>query len=409
MLEQSTQNGAVYLSQEKEEKGKTKLITKSVVINRVQFGPPSPIIIHRSPQTSKILVEYPNETETNGYIYNDGVLEKRIVAVTNPDDDLLNYLYGIAKVDNEVVPYFIQNTPRVTLSDTPDTETFTLPPTVSGYPYDTVFTYDPKLVSLLGDIKATYVDKYKRPIHPAYIKRGRFFPVELDNVNTTFRELSHAQKPFPVVIQLDKTDFGCVDLEPGYTEEEYALATSFDAYYAEDTPNGGKHFLVKNTDNAYKYRLSEHVEGISNTAITMYGLNGEWLNDDPDDVTFSAYTEVGNSQVTIDMSDKRPDGLDKVVADVTQAIEQMGSTGKRRAKRAYKTSDDESWCDFTALSRLYRFDIQPLKASISSDMLPWVLAEYGATVIPARMKHQTSRNGVPYLIYLAHKIIHNEQ
>lgn len=409
MLEQSTQNGAVYLSQEKEEKGKTKLITKSVVINRVQFGPPSPIIIHRNPYTSKILVEYPNETENNGYIYDNGVLAQRINATTNPEDDLLHYLYGVARVEDERVPYFIQNTPRVTLDDMPDKEHFTLPPTVGGYPYDTVFTYNPKLISLLGDIKATYVDKYKRPIHPAYIKRGRFFPVELDNVTTLFGELADSNKPFPVVIQLDKTDFGCIDLEPGYTDDEYELAASFDAYYVEDTPNGGKHFIVKNTDNAYKYRLSEHIEGLVNTAVTLYGINGEWLNDQPEDVSFSDYTEVGNKQRSITISDKRPDGLDNVVADITQAIEQMGSTGKRRAKRAYKTSDDESWCDFTALSRLYRFDIFPLKASISDDMLPWVLAEYGATVIPARLKHQTTRNGVPYLIYLSHKIIHNKQ
>lgn len=409
MLEQSTKNGAVYLSQEKEEKGKTTLVTKSIVINRVQFGPPSPIVIHRNPYTSKLLVEYTNENENNGYIYDNGVLDQRIRATTNPDDDLLHYLYGIAKVDDDIVPYFIQNTPRVTLEDTPDREHFTLPPTVSGYPYDRIFTYQPKLIALLGDVKASYVDKYKRPIHPVYIKRGRFFPVELDNVTTTFGELATSNKPFPLVIQLDKTAFGCVDLEPGYTEEEYELAASFDAYYVEDTPNGGKHFLVKNTDDAYKYRLSKHIEGIVNTAITMYGMNGTWLNDDPDMVTFSTYTEVGNNHVTIDMSDKQPRGLDTVVADITEAIDQMGSTGKRRAKRAYKTSDDESWCDFTALSRLYRFDIQPLKASIPDEMLPWVLAEYGATVIPARMKHQTTRNGVPYLIYLAHKIIHNEQ
>lgn len=409
MLEQSTQNGAVYLSQEKEEKGSARLVTKPVVINRVEFGPPSPIIIHRNPRTSKVLVEYPNETENNGYIYGNGVLEQQISATTNPDDDLLEYLYGLAKVEGDIVPYFIQNTPRVTLDDTPNREHFVLPPTVSGYPYERLFSYDPKLVSLLSDIKATYIDKYKRPIHPVYIQRGRFFPVELDNVSTTFGELATVNKLFPVAIQLDKTDFGCIDLEPGYTEEDYELASSFDAFYVEDTPNGGKHFLVKTTDDAYKYQLTNHIEVLVNTAVTMYGINEEWLNDQPNAVTFHGYTEVGSTQATIDMSDKRPDGLDNIVADITKAIDQIGSTGKRRARRAYKTSDDESWCDFTALSRLYRFDIQPLQASISDDMLPWVLAEYGASVIPARMKHQTTRNGIPYLTYLAHKIIYNEQ
>lgn len=407
MLEQSTQNGAVYLSQEKIENGQMKLVTKSVVINRIKFGPPSSIIIHRSPRTTTILVEYPEENGNNGYIYNDNRLEKRIPAVTNADDDLLTYLYGIAIVDDEVVPYFIQNNPVVSITDVPDRDAFSLPPTVGGYPYDNVFTYDERIIALLGNAKATFVDRYKRPIHPVYMTRNRFFPTDLDTVNTTFGELVQTKQPFPLVVQLNNTSFGCLDLEPGYTEEEYDLATSFDAYYVEDTPNGGKHFLIRNTDEGYKYTLSENLEGITNTAITIYGLNGQWLNDNPDAVTFDAYTEVGTAQTQFEINENRPAGLDTVVADVTHAIDQMGSTGKRRALRAYKTSDDESWCDFTALSRLYRFDILPFKSSIPEEMLPWVLSEYGASIIPSRMKHQSNRNGVPYLTYLAHKIIYS--
>lgn len=409
MLEQSTKNGAVYLSQEKEEDGRKKLITQSVVINRVAFGPPTAIIIHRNPATPKILVEYPHENDNNGYIYSDGTLEQQIVATTNPNDDVLHYLYGLAEINNQIMPYFIQNTPNVTLDIEPDRSAFKLPPTVRGYPYNTTFTYDKRLIDLVGHVKSTYVDKYKRPIHPVYIERSRFFPVELDNVSTTFKEIINKQPFFPIVLQLNNTDFGCIDLEPGYTEEEYNIATSFDAYYVEDTPNGGKHFLIKNNDSGYKYELSKNIEGIANTAITLYGLNSKWLNDTPNLVTFNHYSEVGNKTVPLNISNNRPDNIDKVLTDITHAIEHMGSTGKRRAKRAYKTSNDDSWCDFTALSRLYHFDIRPLQSSIPKNMLPWVLAEYAATVIPARLKHQTMRNGVPYLTYLSNKIVQNSK
>lgn len=407
MLEQSKQNGAVYYSSEKQENGKSKLVTKSVVINQVKFGPPHPITIHRNIRTSSILVEYNKEPDKNGYIYQDTFLTNRIPSITNPDDELLSYLYGIAEIDNEYVPYFIQNTPKVTLSVTPDRNKFDLPPTLTGYPYDQLFTYDASLLTLLADVRATYTDKYKRPIHPIYIERERYFPVDIDTIQTTVKDIIKTPKTFPIVVSLAHVDIACIDLEPGYTKEDEALAYSFDAYYVEDTPRGGKHLLVKNDEKVYKYSVSKHLEIVVNTLVTLYGINSKWLKNNPDNVYFDTYTEVGNNP-SIPMTSTQPDGIHELANEVENAIERIGSTGKRRAKRAYTTSNDDSWSDFTALARLYRFDIEPFKDSIPKDALPWVLAQYGSTVIPSRLKHQTERNGLPYLVYLAHKIIKQE-
>ena len=408
MLEQSTQNGAVYYAEEKEENGKKKLITRSVVINQVQFGQPCLINIHRNPRTDSILVEYPEENGSNGYIYQDGQLIRQIPSVTNSDDEVFSYLYGIALIENKYVPYFIQNNPTTTLDKLPDRNQFILPSTLRGYPYDQTFAYDPALSSLLSDVKATYVDRYKRPIHPVYIERERYFPVNMDNVATTFKDIAKVPKAFPIVVSLDGVDIACIDLEPGYTEADERLAQSFDAYYVEDTPNGGKHFLVKNDEDVYKYRVSDHIEILINTMATIYGLNGTWLTHTPNKVVFDKYDEVGNN-TPVSISAKQPPGLAELVHEVTSAIERIGSTGKRRAKRAYTTSDNKSWCDFTALSRLYRFDIKPFEESIPKELLPWVLAEYGSTVIPSRLKHQTERLGVPYLVYLSYKVINPEK
>lgn len=418
MLEQSSLNGAVYLSLELVENGKPKLITKNAILSNIQFGPPSEIILHQNPRTDLILMEYVNE-DSEGYLYKKSkdkwIKIDQIKSTTQIDDTLNRYLYGMATYKDKdityTVPYMIQNEPpNITLDIVPKRDECIMPPTLTGYPYDRIFTYDDRLINLIGNLTATYTDKYKRPLHPAFIKSNKYFPVALENISTTFKEISNNPKPFPIVVMLNSSktsaEFACIDLEPEYTPEELAIAESFDAYYVEDTPRGGKHYLVKpNKDNTeFKYRISEHLEVQVHCLITFYGINGKYLTDNPKESSFDKYTAVGRNKMSMISTDV-PEDIADIVSEVTKAVEILGTTGKIKAQRAYKTIPDASRADFTALARLYYTDIIQFKNEIPIESLPWVLAEYASTIIPARLKHSTLRNGVPYLVYLANKII----
>ena len=61
------------------------------------------------------------------------------------------------------------------------------------------------------------------------------------------------------------------------------------------------------------------------------------------------------------------------------------------------------------LWQCYGYTILPFIKEIPENMLPWVLAEYTSNIIPARLKHIDNRQGVPYLVYLALKIIKNRE
>ena len=418
MLEQSSLNGAVYLSLELVENGKTKLITKNAILSNIEFGPPSEIVLHQNPRTELILIEYVNEN-SEGYLYeksHDKWIKVDQIKSTNQIDDTLNrYLYGMATYKDKnttyTVPYMIQNEPpNITLDIVPNRDECIMPPTLTGYPYDQIFTYDNKLIDLIGKLTATYTDKYKRPLHPAFMKSNKYFPVALENIATTFMEISKTPKPFPIVVMLNSSttyaDFACIDLEPGYTPDELVVAESFDAYYVEDTPRGGKHYLVKpNKENTeFKYRISEHLEVQVHCLITFYGINGKFLNDNPSESSFESYTVVGHNTMSL-ISTEAPTDIIDIVSEVTKAVDILGTTGKIKALRVYKTEPDDSRADFTALARLYYTDIIQFKTEIPIGSLPWVLAEYASTIIPARLKHSTSRNGVPYLVYLANKIV----
>lgn len=420
MLEQTSLNGVVYLSLELEEKGKTKLVTKNAILTNIQFGPYKPIIIHQNPRTEVIMIEYPEENNA-GYLYqredNQWNLIQEVDAVTQPDDITTNYLYGMAIYkDTETtytVPYMIQNEPNVTLDITPDINVCSMPPTMTGYPYDIEFTYKSELIDLIGHLTATYADKYKRPLNPSFIKGNKYFPTSVDNLTTTVSDICKVPKKYPVVVMLNKhadsAEFACIDLEPGYTPEELEVAESFDAYYKEDTPRGGKHYLVKpNKDNTeFKYRISKQLEVQVHCLITFYGINGQFLNSNPSETSFEQYDVVGHQSTIITTTDA-PDNVSEIVDELMIAITKLGTTGKIKAIRAYKTIDDISRADFTAIARLYNTDIKPFESDIPKDSLPWVLAEYASLVIPARLKHSTSRNGVPYLVYLANIITSKE-
>ena len=414
MLEQSELNGAVYNTYEKLENGKMKLITSSVSLNTVTFGKPEKIIIHRKLGMDEILVERPALKAYAVYLHNKFMY---VVEPSEEDlqgDELFYYNYGTAIIDGKETPYLIQNDPPVGCDLLPNYKEFHLPPVLSGYPYDRTFTYEKVLIALLGSLPATYTDRYKRPINAGAIKYQKYYPVTIDNVKTKFYQLANTEEPFPIVVLLNSqsnpTPYACIDLEPGYTKEELDIAESFDAYYKEDTPRGGKHYLVRvSLDNdVFKYRISEHLEVQVNCQITFYGINGIMLNKNPTETDFSNYTIVGHNTIAIDNT-SYPDGVSELVAELEEANKRLGTTGKSTALRQYDIDSDESHADFVAMLRLYNIDIKPFIKEIPENMLPWVLAEYTSNIIPARLKHIDNRQGVPYLVYLALKIIKNRE
>lgn len=415
MLEQTKLNGPIYASIETTENGKAKLATKNATIANIAFGPALEIIIHRNPDTDGILLEIPTgeSTPPRFGFYKD---EKYVRELTVTDDQMENdetfsYYYGHAIYDGKEMPYYIKNQPSITATCKPSLSTFRLPSVIGGYPYKQTFSYLPELVSLLSDYPTTFTDRYKRPLRADSVRSKRYYPVSMDAVKTTFAELANTNYPFPLVAMLSTAhgSLGCIDLEPGYNQDDLSLAESFPAYYVEDTPRGGRHYLVKIDSElaVFKYRLTDNLEAQINSQITFYGINGKWLNDDPEVADFSSYKVVGR-RTSIEVTAKTSEEMlfaSRIVDELVEANERLGTTGVASAKRVYAYDKDESHADFTAMARLYRTNVLPFKSNIAIDMLPWVLAEYAARVIPARLKHSDDRLGVPYLVYLASKII----
>ena len=414
MLEQSKLNSPVYYTQEtRDERGRDKLINKIVTLDNVKFGPKLHIVIHRNMLTTQTMVVCDQVPQPNGFIYDEnGTLIKQVVSKKHKGDRLFPYWYGMAEIDGQTTVYLLQNEPPETSSLTPDLHHFELPPVLKGYGYDQVFAYDQKLLDLIGDRPATFTDKYKRPMNYMSLLHERlYFPVALDKVATKFVDIAKEKSNFPAVVIINPEgqpiQYATLDLEPGYTPEDYQLASSFDAYYQEDTPRGGKHYLVKvdADSDAFKYRLTPNLEAQTRAQITFYGINGVFLNDNPKTSCFSEYEAIGNHDSVV-IDPKMPPGVESKIDECREVIKKIGTTGAKQAKRVYLTDTDLSHADFMALLKLYQTDLKPLASYIPSDMMPWVLAGYAASIIPGRTKHNTMRNGVPYLVYLATKIIY---
>lgn len=415
MITQSKLNGPLYLNHIDIENGKEKLMSKALPIPDIKFGYPQSINIHMNPYTESILLERVYDDAPPDYrMYTNNKFTTTLSPTQDEmmEDTVHSYYYGIAEYATERMPYLIQNEPPVSIDVLPDYETFTLPPILSGYPYEQTFTYSDELLNVIGHLPATYTDRYKRPINASAMNNGYYFPTTIDKVTTPMRDLVGKHTHYPIVVRLNdytaESVFVCLDLEPGYTDEELEIAESYDVIYKEETPRGGKHYLarIKDGENVFKYRISTHLEAQINCQITFYGINGQIINPNAEPISLSKYEEVGNKSNITAIMDKPP-GVDELIARLEEYNVRLGSTGKQAAKRVYVYDKDDSHADFMALLRIYRLDILPnIKLlSISDDALPWVLAGYAQDIIPARLKHADDRAGVPYLVYIANKII----
>ena len=404
MLEQSKLNGPVYKSAIS---GKT-IATKVVNISDVKFGQPRDIIIHRNPNTTLTLVE---DVETStGYIYDEfGSFVKTVPASTQDNDVCQPYKLGIAEVDGVKHQYLLQNQPPVTLPDQPDLTKFEMPASMIGYPYQETFTYSQELLDLLGHIRATYVDRFKRPLNPYIIKSRVYLPIGIDKVQTRFKSLANKNQHFPIVLDLADTEFGLLDLEPGYSQEDLDLVESYDYIYKESTPRGGIHYLIRTNSKAFKFRHTPHLEVIVNAMVTFYG-GGEMVNINAEPVNdFKDADELGHKH--IEVSEATQD-VKEIVDRIQQYADENALLGEAFVRNRYLHDTDLSHADFVASLHLYNKNVKPYisnhkSTNIDKKDVPWILAEYMSRIIEFRLKHHRTIQGVPYLVYVATKVVND--
>lgn len=396
VIEQSVENGAVYLSYIR----KSMLISESVKVSDIQFGRWRAIRI--VPEDNFIYVTDVNENMT--YLYESGVLQVRSESLMGPEDGAF-YYYGVAKHKDKrtgtyiAYPYYIKNKPPVTLDIVPKMNLFELPRTMQDLGYNLKFEYNPLLLDLLENIPATYVDRFKRPI---VFYGSSAYPVNIDNVKTTVKDLPPIN--YPIVVNLSNTPFAVVDLEPGYTEEDLNHFNSLKGYYLEETPRGGKHLLVHLDEPVYKYRYSDHLEIINNGMVTLYGINSKMMYANPKPIDTTPYSQTNRSVSTVVQDPVSEDVQEYVKVLEAQRIK-TASSNIERILFTHQQNEDKSHADYIALYSLYMRDVYPYRASLPTEDLPWILEAYARDIIPHRDKHETRRNGVPYMVYLSDKVI----
>lgn len=412
MLEQSTLHGRIFCSEVLEK----TLKSKPIPVTDIKFGPMRPVQIYRI-SDMEMWVQDKRQGDWYHYCGKYGEKDLHLKQDENtmlPDikgNDGFFYYYGKALCttrDGEngkktiEEPYFIQNAPTVDYDGIPDTDWMQMPLTMQAIDYDRVFRYPKEVKTLLSNIPACYVDRYKRPVKRVH---GRTYPIPMEKVKTTWDDLGEGS--YPVVVDFSKTAMAVADLEPVHTEEDLAHFNSLPGYYEEETPRGGKHKIIKVTDNSFKFRYSKGLEIINQSQVTLYGIHAKWLGDDPKVVDVSGYSTVGHKEHQVVARLERPDISEAVECLRRKASENL-STGTEIAARLYRTDPDDSHGEYAALRALYEQDIKPYAIQFKPDLLPWILEGYASNIITHRDKHETLRQGLPYLVYLAAIIIGKE-
>lgn len=407
MVEQSTLYGRAYLS---EKKGKY-LSSRPVALTDLEFGPMRPIFLH--PISDRRMVMEDREQDLwYDYQGQDGELtlngtEKGREKIPKNETSFF-YYYGLSRYKDPKTGdwishrYFVRSQPKVTWDQIPDITKIEIPLTLQRLDYEQVFTYPKELDQFLAEAPSTYVDRYKRPILRIH---EQTFPVAMEKVKTKWKELPKAT--YPKVVSFIGTPYGVLDLEPEHTKEDEAVFESAPGYYKEQTPRGGSHKLIWLKEPGYKFRYSPGLELLSQTQVTFYGIHGEWLSDRPEAMSVSDWKMVGNEEHEVKALLKRPD-VSKAVSILQQKTNEKYSLTKELARRAYARDPDPSHADYVALYKLYHSDVKPYAGQFSKEKLPWILEAYSMDVIPHREKHETLRNGLPYLVYLAAVIIGKE-
>lgn len=411
MLEQSALHGRIYLS---EQAGKS-YVSKPVLLPEIRFGPMRAAFFYPI-SDQELLVEDPNRGvwyrycqtgETDGELTLQWAGLKEDCPVAEPGQKFF-YYYGLALYQDPRTGerrshlYFVQNEPPVTYEGIPDTKTIRIPPTLQKLDYIQVFTYPEPVAALLSDVPSAYVDRFKRPV----IRRnGRTYPVSMEKVETKWKDLP--ETTYPKVVDFSRTPYAVADLEPEHTEDDLREFASLPGYYEEETPRGGKHKLLRVDTDKFKVRYSKGLEIINQSQVTLYGIHGTWLCDDPPLADLSPYREIGHGTHAVRAALTRPD-VSEEVRLLQKKAEENVSTARVVAERQCRMDPDDSHGEYVALRTLYRCDIHPYAKQFDPERLPWITEAYSRESIPHRDKHETLRNGLPYLVYLAAIIIERE-
>lgn len=402
IIEQAYSNTAYYIVKIVNDNGKKRLINKPIEISDLTFHAPIMVTMYALDDMTYL---QPKNSE-KVYTFRNNIF----CGFLKPSENKKYYCYefyvGIVKYGSEYLPYWSIDKPEhIQTSSTINFAKTMLPPMYTGLKYDMNFEYDQKLISILNEYQASLVDQFKRPLNVNGIKRHQYYPGKLADSPSTVKDIVGLSKTLPIVVNLESKNEGlaCLDLEPHFTEKELNKAESFDYYYVEETPRGGRHYLIKaKQKDAYKFRISKHLEVQVNAPITWYGINGIWKKDKIELSDLSEYKEVGHESSTFDETEN-PEKAQLIAKAYCEFFKYTGS--RIYALSIYHKTDDLSYADFTAMARLYHRDIQFNVLQYPRDLQVWILADYASLILPHRAKHDELRLGVPYLTYLANKIV----
>ena len=400
MLEQNKKNGRVYNVQP----GEKSVLSKPARISEFIFGPYRPITVYRITDNEMWVKD---ENRGDWYHYEGDVDPLHLVEHTGYHEELAPgcfYMYGMAEqVSNgDLVPYFVQDTPYVQKHIVPDIEQMVMPFSLRTLDYERVFTYPKALKELLKSCPVAYADRFKRPIIRS---KGHTYPISLQKQSFQWSELPDGC--YPVVADLSGTNFAVLDLEPTRTKDEDLTYESVVGYYEEETIRGGRHKLVKLNDPTFKFRYGNGLELIANGMVTFYGINGVMLSSDPPPMETTGFTPVGHIERVVQATEI-PDEIQELVKKLETYTGDL-RLQKMRIQEKHRLNMDNSDREFRILLDIYKLALASNRYHFSEDDLPWILAAYASDVIEPREKHETQRNGMPYLVYLSAIICKNKE
>lgn len=398
MLEQTKKNGRVYDVQP----GEKTVLSKPAKVPEFAFGPYRPITVYRNTDYDMWVKD---EAHGDWYHYKGDTYPLTLISKETDHEELISgsfYLYGVVgqtnitgdEQNNDLIPYFVQDAPYVQKRYIPDINVMEMPFSMRSLDYGRVFTYPQGLKELLEDCPVAYADRYKRPVIRS---QGHTYPISLEKQSFHWSELSDSC--YPVVADLSETHFAVLDLEPTRTAEEEKVYESIMGYYEEETIRGGRHKLVRLDDSTFKFRYGNGLELIANGMITFYGINGIMLSSDPAPMRTTGFEPVGHVARTIEPADT-PDEIKLLLGKLETYTGDL-QVEKMQIREKHKFNTDNSNREFNILYDLYRIAIAPYRHEFPKESLPWILAACAHDIIDPREKHETQRNGLPYLVYLS--------
>lgn len=390
MLEQIRKNGRVYDVRP----GEKSVLSRHAAIPDYEFGPYRPVSVYRKDDQEMWVKD---ESHGTWYHYAGSGYMLQLSSTTDVHEEHGQgcfYLYGMADSKDGRTPYFVQDAPYVSRPLIPDVQVMEMPFSMLSLDYGRTFSYPSRLKDMLKDCPVAYADRFKRPI---VREAGHTYPISLAKRPSKWGDLPESY--YPVVADLSGTHFAVLDLEPVHTEDEEAAYEAVTGYYEEKTMRGGKHKLVRLDDTTFKFRYGSGLELIANGMVTFYGINGRMLASDPPPMETTGFAPVGHAARMM-----KPMDTPKDVALLVRKLEEYAgdmSAHKARIRERHRMNPDNSLREFNILTDVYRDILIQYREDFSDDILPWVLASYAGDIIEPREKHGTSRNGVPYLVYLS--------